>query len=256
MCVKISLVKFTDGFPVFWLLSCILMPDCFVILSVLPFWGRSHFAYVRSFWMRSHFECVLILNAFSFWVCSHFDFDLDLRSWLKNTVAVWLQRDTMCHVFEKNLFWRAHIHSLHYPQQMPWELLQSMYQKVDCFFTSYIGRLCLSYHAGQRPSYVFEYTDIPLRADLRHLVFLFEERGMRSSKARVGFWDTVKMRAHSKWERIQNENTLKMRTHSKRAHIRKMRTASEWQHTQNDKAVGYQNTRQKSKYGKPISKFY
>ena len=73
MCVKISLVKFTDGFPVFWLLSCILIADCFVILSMLPFWGRSHFAYVRSFWMRSHFECVLILNAFPFWVCSHFD---------------------------------------------------------------------------------------------------------------------------------------------------------------------------------------
>ena len=66
MCVKISLVKFTDGFPVFRLLSCILIADCFVILSVLQLWGRSHFAYVRSFRMRSHFECVLILSVFSF----------------------------------------------------------------------------------------------------------------------------------------------------------------------------------------------
>ena len=73
MCVKISLVKFTDEFPVFWLLSCILRADCFAILSVLLFWSCSYFAYVRSFWMRSHFECVLILKVFSFWVCSHFD---------------------------------------------------------------------------------------------------------------------------------------------------------------------------------------
>ena len=56
----------------------------------------------------------------------------------------------------------------------------------------------MPYHAGQRPSYVFEHTDKPLRADLRHLVFLFEEWGMRWSKARVGSWDTVKMRTHSK----------------------------------------------------------
>ena len=69
MCVKISLVKFTDGFPVFWLLSCILIADCFVILSMLPFWGRSHFEYMHSFWMRSQFECVLILSVFSFWIC-------------------------------------------------------------------------------------------------------------------------------------------------------------------------------------------
>ena len=73
MCVKISLVKFTDGFSVFWLLFCILKANCFVILSVLPFWGRSHFAYVRSFWMCSHFECVFSLSVFSFWVCSHFE---------------------------------------------------------------------------------------------------------------------------------------------------------------------------------------
>ena len=69
MCVTIRLVKFTDWFPVFWLLSCILIADCFAILSVLPFWRRSHFSYVRSFWMRSHFECVVILIAFSFWQC-------------------------------------------------------------------------------------------------------------------------------------------------------------------------------------------
>ena len=73
MCVKISLVTFTDRFPVFWLLFCILIADCFVIVSVSPFWGCSHFAYVRSFWRCSHFEGVLILSVFSFWMCSHFD---------------------------------------------------------------------------------------------------------------------------------------------------------------------------------------
>ena len=69
MCVKISLAKFTDGFSVFWLLSCILIADCFVILTMLPFWGRSHFEYMHLFWMRSQFECVLILSVFSFWIC-------------------------------------------------------------------------------------------------------------------------------------------------------------------------------------------
>ena len=57
--------------------------------------------------------------------------------------------------------------------------------------------------------FVFEHTDIPLRADLRHLLFLFEEWGMRSSKARVGSW------VLSKWGQTQNENAFKIRTHSK-----------------------------------------
>ena len=91
MCVKISLGKLTDGFPVFWLLSWILIADCFVILSVLPFWGRSQFAYVASFLMCSHFECVLILSMFSFWMCSHFEYVLIL-----NAFSFWMHSHFEC----------------------------------------------------------------------------------------------------------------------------------------------------------------
>ena len=102
MCVKISLVKFTGGFPVFWLLPCILIADCFVILSVLPFWGFSHFAYVRSFWMRSHFECVLILKVFSFWMCSHFE-----CVFILNTFSFWVCSHLDCFLILRVLsFWQ------------------------------------------------------------------------------------------------------------------------------------------------------
>ena len=105
MCVKISLVKFTDGFPAFWLLSWILIADRFVILSVLPFWGRSHFAYVASFWMCSHFECVLIFSMFSFWMRSHFECVLIL-----NAFSFWMRSHFECVLILSVFSFSVHSH--------------------------------------------------------------------------------------------------------------------------------------------------
>ena len=62
-------------------------------------------------------------------------------------------------------------------------------------------------------------------------IFLFEEWGMRSSKARVGSWDTVKMRE------TQNESAFKIRTHSKWERIQNERTYAKWEQPQNGKTL-------------------
>ena len=260
MCVKISLAKFTDGFSVFWLLSCILIADCFVILTMLPFWGRSHFEYMHLFWMRSQFECVLILSVFSFWMHSHFECVLIL-----NALSFWV-----CSHFECVLILNA--------------------LSFECVLTlnAFSFWVCSHFDSIPRPHARLTRSHSPLSKeenkmaqvssqgyvsvleDIRRSLtsVIWQLRSPDVSEETINFFDTsigatltafVAVNANCEYGQVRTNSSG--RSDTLHLFVVKLQqpyfSTSFWERPQNGKwQSSRQNTRQQSKYRKPISKFY
>ena len=209
MCVKISLVKFTNEFPLFWLLSFIL-PTALSFAILRPFseagWKMQLLQFDCKEIQRVTSSRRICSDVPTFTVCiirNKCRESCSNRCIKKSIVSSLTSGDRNCHItLVKDL--RMSSSTPTYPCELTCAIVFS------------------SLESGE--------WDLVRRA--WGLGILSKCEHTQNEKA-------FKVRTHSKWEHTQNENAFKVRTHSKWEHTQnenafKMRTRLKWERIQNE----------------------